>query len=699
MEQQYKDNPAQEYLFALDIGTRSVIGIVGYQQDGLFHVLDTERVEHNKRTMFDGQIEDIEQVARVTGLVKERLEQRLGITLSTVCVAAAGRALRTQRASFALELNAETPISTQNIYQLEMGAIGLAQDAVNSSVEGEDDRGLFCVGYSVISYLLDDYRMTTILGHKGKNAKVEVIATFLPTQVVDSLRSAMALIHLSIINLTLEPIAAMNAVIPAELRLLNLALVDIGAGTSDIAVSDQGSVVAYTMATVAGDEITEALMKRYLVDFATAEQLKSAAGRFDDPLYYTDILGFEYILTREELLETMSPAINSLAEEICSRITECNNGAPVAVFLVGGGSKVPLLASAVANRLHIDPKKVAVGGSGYMKKQTTGDIELTDPEYATPLGIALTAASYAERNSMQVFVNDQKVQMLRSTGFTVMNALLMCGYQYSQLMGRSGRGISFRLEGEDVLVRGGLPSPAEITVNDRPASLATGLEPGDRIIIMPSVAGGDAAPKIGDYTQTQQEQTVTLDGIPYGVGELALCNGTPVRRDHILADGDELSIVWINSLGQLCTFVGLMTEGRSFTLNGEPATLTDLLRDGDVLLSEEESYEFQAVTRPRPALQEQGEQPHPAAPNFAHWFEPSAVPAMTITLNQRTVELFQKEDKTPYQFIDMLNLVDIDPTKPEGEIVLRVNGKDASYLQEIHPGDTVQIYWAQRGIE
>ena len=40
----------------------------------------------------------------------------------------------------------------------------------------------------------------------------------------------------------------MNAVIPAELRLLNLALVDIGAGTSDIAISENGSVSAYTMA-------------------------------------------------------------------------------------------------------------------------------------------------------------------------------------------------------------------------------------------------------------------------------------------------------------------------------------------------------------------------------------------------------------------------------------------------------------------
>ena len=56
---------AQDLIFELDIGTRSVIGVVGRPEDGLFHVLATEREEHSKRAMLDGQIEDIAQVALV----------------------------------------------------------------------------------------------------------------------------------------------------------------------------------------------------------------------------------------------------------------------------------------------------------------------------------------------------------------------------------------------------------------------------------------------------------------------------------------------------------------------------------------------------------------------------------------------------------------------------------------------------------
>ena len=52
---------------------------------------------------------------------------------------------------------------------------------------------------------------------------------------------------MTITNLTLEPIAALNVTIPKEYRSLNLALVDVGAGTADIAITHKGSVVGYAM--------------------------------------------------------------------------------------------------------------------------------------------------------------------------------------------------------------------------------------------------------------------------------------------------------------------------------------------------------------------------------------------------------------------------------------------------------------------
>ncbi|MFQ7855599.1 MAG: cell division FtsA domain-containing protein [Flavonifractor plautii] len=145
---------------------------------------------------------------------------------------------------------------------------------------------------------------------------------------------------LEVASMTLEPIAALNAAIPADLRLLNLALVDIGAGTSDIAVCRDGSVVGYTMATVAGDEITEALMRACLVDFPTAEAMKLELGR-SKSVSFTDILGLEQTLPAEELFSLLDGPIQALADEIAQRICQVNGGPPSAVFLAGGGSKLP----------------------------------------------------------------------------------------------------------------------------------------------------------------------------------------------------------------------------------------------------------------------------------------------------------------------------------------------------------------------
>lgn len=86
-----------DIVFALDIGTRSVVGIVGTPVGDRLKVLGIEMEEHKNRAMMDGQIDNIQQVADLARIVTERLERQLKVHLEKVCVAAAGRALRTQK--------------------------------------------------------------------------------------------------------------------------------------------------------------------------------------------------------------------------------------------------------------------------------------------------------------------------------------------------------------------------------------------------------------------------------------------------------------------------------------------------------------------------------------------------------------------------------------------------------------------------
>ena len=223
-----------DLIYALDIGTRSVIGMVGQTDGDRFKVLDVEAAEHKKRAMIDGQIDNIRQVAEVVRQVTQRLEERLNVSLERVCVAAAGRALQTKAGTFSLSLPENNVITVEQVSQLETGAVSAAEETLQT--EDDERRRLFLVGYTVTQYRLDHYPMVTLLDHSGVEVEADVVATFLPGEVVESLYAVMRTAGLQVSSMTLEPIAAMNAAIPAELRLLNLALVDIGAGTTDIAV-------------------------------------------------------------------------------------------------------------------------------------------------------------------------------------------------------------------------------------------------------------------------------------------------------------------------------------------------------------------------------------------------------------------------------------------------------------------------------
>ena len=325
----------KDLIYALDIGTRSVVGVVGKSAGDRFKVLDMELAEHGKRAMMDGQIDDIRQVAALARTVTERLEARLGVKLERVCVAAAGRALRTQRGTFALELPEEQALEAEEIGRLEAGAVSAAEEALQADEGGR--RQMFLVGYTVAQYRLDNYPLSNLQYHSGRKAEADVVATFLPGEVVESLYAAMRTAGLQVASMTLEPIAAMNAAIPAELRLLNLALVDIGAGTTDIAICRDGSVVGYTMATVAGDEITEAIMKSFLVDFKTAEQVKrDMAG--DEMIRCRNILGQEVRISGDEVSAVIQEPMGRQAQAIAKQVAEVNGGAPSALFLAGGGS-------------------------------------------------------------------------------------------------------------------------------------------------------------------------------------------------------------------------------------------------------------------------------------------------------------------------------------------------------------------------
>ncbi len=153
------------YIFGLDIGTRSIVGVVGYNEEGKFHVMAHAMEEHDTRAMIDGQIHDVEKVTETIKKVKQSLESQLDVTLHKACIAAAGRVLKTAMIHVELETDPTMVIDDARINALELLGMERAHQEVNSNLE-VNEMGFHCVGYTVSKFYLNDYEISSLKDHK-----------------------------------------------------------------------------------------------------------------------------------------------------------------------------------------------------------------------------------------------------------------------------------------------------------------------------------------------------------------------------------------------------------------------------------------------------------------------------------------------------------------------------------------------------
>ncbi len=653
---------ADDLIFALDIGTRTIVGIVGKQEGDAFKVLSSEILEHERRVMYDGQIHDIESVAVAVRKVKEKLEKELGVSLVKAAIAAAGRVLNTCEVNLEKDIDNNREIDYNLIRALEIEAVQKAQEKLYEKITGKEKSRFYCIGYSVVNYFLNGYVMKNLLGQKGNKAGVEILATFLPQVVVDSLYTVMNRVGLEVSSLTLEPIAAINVAIPENLRLLNLAMVDVGAGTSDIALTRDGSVVAYAMVPYAGDEITEEICRHYLVDFATGEKIKLFLSTRKDSITFTDIMGCKWKISRDEVREVIQPAVKILADTVSQKIIEYNKKSPNAVFLVGGGSQIPGLSELIAENLGLPRERVGVRGRNIIQNLKFSGKKLSGPEAITPIGIAVTAQMQKGYNFFTVSVNGKTVKLFNTKKIKVADALVLSGFDPGRLIGKSGKSLRFTLNGIPRVIRGEYGKAAEIFVNNEIASIDTDIMPGDNIIIKPAKNGKDAEVFVSDIIKENPEFNVR----PGEEKEYlrVFINNVPASLDDRICDGDVVNIEYIP-----VERTDIHSTEADQEEMADDSTEKDLPSDS----SKPELYDEGTSDEGTPKEHDSG---------------------ISVVVNGKTV--FLKDNKEQYIFVDIFNYVDFDLSTPRGNIVLKLNGRQAAFTDVIRNGDIIEIYWDKR---
>ena len=707
----YKED-GREKIFALDIGTRSVIGIVAEQDDdGQMNIIATHRLEHTSRAMLDGQIHDVPQVAEVIIRVKNYLADKVG-ELKSAAIAAAGRALYTMTGESVIEVNGVVTDEIQS--SLNFSAIQQAQAQLTSEKK-IDAKIYYCVGFSTIHYELDGIKLKSLVGQRGNVAKTKVIATFLPRQVVDSMQVALNYASLDVRALTLEPIAAISVLVPPSMRHLNIALVDIGAGTSDVAITKNGSVIAYGMVPLAGDEVTEAISQKFLLDFNVAEEIKRRAANGEGSVF-NDILGRSYDLSAQEILEPITDNVAHIAKSIAQTILELNgNEPPQALLLVGGGALSPNLNKFVAEALNMPLEFVAIRKPDKVQGIKNIPNALQSPDAATPLGI-LKVASIDTFHFFNVKINEQEVNLFHFRDLTVGDAILSAGIDYKKFNGKPGLGVVITLNGEKKSFAGSLGTFAKITMNDKPATLETPLENNSQIKIERGEDGVTPQVKIDEIVSIEPTFAVTINGKNFSVTPKILVNDEVSLPTRILQDGDEVNTKSRRTIGEILRLAGYPPAGKKihYTLNGKKSyyvckpdilcngehveimdlpragdiieyVANDLIKLGEVVKDESRASEIKVIYNGK-------EYSIPTTTNILLSVNGRVSNENTIVEDGADI-LFDKDEKKSVMVSDALLAVNFKapPAKSRMSFIIKVNGKPAEFADPVNNGDELEV--------
>lgn len=733
-------------VFGLDIGTRNVVGTVGYQTDDKGFVVTAQYVrEHETRAMLDGQIHDIGRVAKTIKEVKDELEKQTGQPLEEVCIAAAGRVLKTVTTHVEYEYAQESVVTGEDVHTLNLLGIEKAQEALKEV--NDTSYKFYCVGYSTVKFFLNDDVFISLEGHKANKIGEDIIVTFLPEDVVDGLYAAVGQAGLSVANMTLEPIAAINVAIPENYRMLNIALVDVGAGTSDISITRDGSIIAYGMIPHAGDEMTEVIVQHFLVDFNMAESIKLQSTT-SDTVTYKDIMSIEHTIPAQDVWDVAAPVVDSIAQEVSAKIRELNGDKTVsACFVVGGGGKIYGFTEKLAEDLDLPEERVALRGEEVLGDVTFEQEDIKkDPLLVTPIGICLNY--YDQRNNfIMVRFNGERIKLYDNNRLTIVDAALQAGFSNDELFPKRGTPINFTVNGVARLVRGEAGEGAVVTMNGKPASINTPLEPNSEIVIEPSKAGEAAVYKISQLDEYNHSViTFVINGRKVSCPRFVQVNGRLEPEDYSIRENDVIETRNYYTVRQIAQFMDLVIDtDQMIFVNNEEADLDTLVYenfsvewktdeygvaridnnnyndtqesdsdDASVLAEQDANSTESDNTVTRTSEQMMNQVLDELHDEFAKEAEASAVPenelpkndiqeeiheedssenTVTVIVNGEPVELSGKDT---YIFVDIFTHISFDLQAGKGRAIATViNGRDAQFSEELHEGDKIELYWKE----
>ncbi len=339
-----KAKDPDDYLLALDIGTEFVKALIAKKGKGTMKIVGVGKAHEAPTNMYAGAISDIAGVAKTCEEALVKAEEMAGVRARDVVVGIAGELIKGNTTSVKFRrADASKPINDEEMHKIikqvqkkagERARLEVATETNNPDVE------VRLINSALVSLRIDGYKVTNPIGFKGKEVVVQIYTAFAPLVHISAIERVCDELQLDLVTVAVEPFAVCRACLGDDLESgFSGIVMDIGGGTTDIAVVDDGGVDGTKMFSIGGRSFTHQISERLGLSLEDAEKLKLLA---DNPSMKPEIRKkFDQAIERN--LEVWQSGVELALEEFDNL-----EALPGQILLCGGGASLSAIPELLA---------------------------------------------------------------------------------------------------------------------------------------------------------------------------------------------------------------------------------------------------------------------------------------------------------------------------------------------------------------
>lgn len=271
---------ARNSFLALDIGTEFVKALVVQIDGDKGRVLGVGKTRQNVSEMQSGAVTDIAAVIRNCKEALAEAERMAAVSPDQLVLGIAGELVKGATRTVRYRRHEpQTKIHIEELKNIIHKVQWKAFEHLRAEMAyetGYNEIDVKLVNAAIMDIKVDDYRVPNPIGFQGNDVVVSVFNAFSPLVHYGVLQTIAAELNIGLLAITAEPYALARAFGSERQEHANVVLLDVGGGTTDIAVIKDGMLVGTKMFTIGGRSFTKRLSQNLNVSFSEAEEIKLA---------------------------------------------------------------------------------------------------------------------------------------------------------------------------------------------------------------------------------------------------------------------------------------------------------------------------------------------------------------------------------------------------------------------------------------